>query len=134
MQVARDYHTATALSSGQVMVTGGYTVQGASNSVETYDSTSGTWYDGLDDLRPRVSHVAVALSDGRAAVAGTGNQPSSVTGVHDPVFNQWSAAGNLNITRSLPVAGLLPTGQALFAGGYSYTLTHLLRSRQLRAV
>ena len=134
MQVARDYHTATALSSGQVMVTGGYTVQGASNSVETYDSTSGTWATMASMIYGRAFHAAVALSDGRVVVAGTGNQPSSVTEVYDPVANQWSAAGNLNITRSLPVAGLLPTGQALFAGGIQLHPTNLLRSRQLRAV
>ena len=60
------------------------------------------------------------LPDDRVVVAGTGNLPSAVTEVYDPVANRWTAAGNLNISRSLPVAVLLPTGQAMFTGGYSY--------------
>ena len=51
MHVARDYHTATRLSSGKVIVTGGYTVQGASNSVGDLRSSKRDVGDGgLHDL------------------------------------------------------------------------------------
>jgi len=120
MHIGRDYHTATMLSGGNVMVTGGYTVQGTSNNVEVYDPANGTWTTIASMISGRALHAATALPDGRVVVAGTGNLPSAVTEVYDPVANHWSPVGNLNTTRSEPVACLLPTGQAMMAGGYSY--------------
>lgn len=124
MHIGRDYHTATMLNDGKIMVTGGYTAQGTSNNVEMYDPVSGTWATMAAMIYGRALHSATALPDGRVVVAGTGNLPSSVTEVYDPIANLWSAAGNLNITRSAPIAALLPTGQAMVAGGYSYTRPH----------
>jgi WD40 repeat protein len=43
MHTARDYHTATLLAGGNVLVTRGYTIQGATNSVEMYDLITGIW-------------------------------------------------------------------------------------------
>ena len=124
MQTGRDYHTATMLTSGSVLVTGGYTSQGLSNSVEAYNPISGTWSTMAAMIYGRALHSATALPDGRVVVAGAGNLPSAVTEVYDPVANTWTAAGNLNTTRSGPIAGLLPTGNAMVAGGYSYTRPH----------
>ena len=124
MHIARDYHTATKLSSGRVLVTGGYAASGASNSVEAYDPASGVWTMMAPMISGRALHSATALPDGRVVVAGTGNLPSAGTETYDPVTNLWSAAGNLNTTRSAPVGVLLPTGEAMVAGGYSFTRPH----------
>ena len=123
MHTARDYHTATLLASGGVLVTGGYTIQGASNSVEMYDPVSGTWSTMTGMLFGRALHSATALSDGRVIVAGgnVGYLPSNLTEVYNPVSNTWSPSGNLNTKRSQQSAILLRTGEPMVAGGYSYT-------------
>jgi len=123
MTVGRDYHTATLLSNGKVLVTGGYTVSGASNSVEMYDPSAATWSTMTGMLNGRALHSATALADGRAVVAGglVGYLPGDVAEMYDPVLNQWTAVGNLNTKRAGQMAALLPTGQAMVAGGYSYT-------------
>ena len=120
MHIARDYHTATKLSSGKVIVTGGYTAQGTSNNVEMYDPATGTWSTLAPMIYGRAFHSATVLPDDRVVVAGTSNQPSVVTEVYDPAANRWSASGNLNVARSAPIAALLPTGQAMIVGGYTY--------------
>lgn len=123
MHTARDYHTSTLLASGDVLVAGGYTVQGASNNVEMYDAATGTWSTMAGMIYGRALHSATALPDGRVIVAGgnVGYLPSNLTELYDPVTNTWSAAGNLNVKRSEQSAILLRTGQAMVAGGYSYT-------------
>ena len=67
--IARDYHTATMLVSGGVLVTGGYGIQGASNSVEMYDRNSGTWSTMAGMIYGRALHSATALPNGRVIVA-----------------------------------------------------------------
>ena len=122
LKTGRDYHTATLLSDGRVLVTGGYTVQGASNSVELYDPLSATWSSGPGMISARALHSASALPDGRAAVAGglVGFLPSDLTEVYDPVLNNWSPTGNLTTKRAGQTALILATGQAMVIGGYSY--------------
>ena len=78
MHIARDYHTATKLSSGRVLVTGGYAAQGASDSIEPYDSTSGVW-TGMAPMISGLRYTGRRLSHGRVVVAGTGNLPSAGT-------------------------------------------------------
>lgn len=87
VNTGRDYHTATMLSSGKVLVTGGYTVQGASNNVELYDPATGTWSTMAGMINGRALHSATALPDGRAVIAGgiAGFLPSDLTEVYDPL-------------------------------------------------
>lgn len=122
LKIARDYHTATLLASGRVLVAGGYTVQGASNGSEIYDPAAGIWSSGPNMISGRALHSATALPDGRAVIAGgiVGFLPSDLTEVYDPVANTWSSAGNLNTKRAGQTAVMLATGQAMVIGGYSY--------------
>jgi len=123
MKIARDYHTATLLSNGKVLVTGGYTIAGASNSVEMYDPATAMWTSVAAMVNPRALHSATALPDGRAVIAGgvVGYLPSDQAEMYDPALNAWTPAANLNTKRAGPLAVLLPTGQVMIAGGYSYT-------------
>jgi len=122
LKTGRDYHTATLLGDGRVLVAGGYTVQGASNSVEIYDSLTGTWLPAAGMNYGRALHSATGLSDGRAIVAGglAGFLPSDLTEIYDPVTNMWSVTGNLNAKRAGQKAVLLPNGMPLVTGGYTY--------------
>ena len=122
LKTGRDYHTATLLGDGRVLVTGGYTVQGASNSVEIYDPVTATWSVAASMNYGRALHSATALSDGRAIVAGglALYLPSDLSEIYDPAMNVWSITGSLNTKRAGQKAVLLPNGMALVTGGYSY--------------
>ncbi len=122
LKTGRDYHTATLLTDGRVLVTGGYTVQGASNSVEIYDPVGGTWVPGPGMISARALHSASALPDGRAVVAGglVGFLPSDLTEVYDSVANSWSPAGKLTTKRAGQTALTLLTGRTMVTGGYTY--------------
>lgn len=123
LKIARDYHTASALQNGKVLVIGGYTITGGSNSVELYDPTTGTWTSVASMISGRALHSATTLFDGRVVVAGgvVGYLPGDVSEVYDPGVNSWSATGNLNIKRAGPSSVRLKNGAVMLAGGYSYT-------------
>src|SRR6184192_3678561 len=68
---ARDYHTATLLPNGKVLVAGGIDISRASlASAELYDPATGTWTatDGL--ATARAYHTATLLASGEVLVAG----------------------------------------------------------------
>jgi hypothetical protein len=123
MAIARDYHSAALLSNGKVLITGGYTVQGASNSAEIYDPLAGSWSLAAPMIAARALHSSTALADGRAVVAGgiVAYLPSNLTEVYEPATNTWTATGNLNTKRANQRAVLLPSGNAMVTGGYSYS-------------
>src|SRR5581483_9622959 len=123
MSVARDYHTATLVAGGKVLVSGGYTVTGASNNAEMYDPPTGLWTTMAAMTSARALHSATALANGKVMVAGgiVGYLPSAATEVYDPVANKWRATGNLNTKRAEQSSILLPTGKVMVSGGYSYT-------------
>lgn len=123
MKTGRDYHTATLLANGKVLVTGGYTVAGASNSAEIFDPATATWTAVAPAVNPRALHSSTALRDGRAVIAGglVGYLPGDESEVYDPVANAWTPSGNLNTKRAGQLAVMLSSGQAMVSGGYSYT-------------
>jgi N-acetylneuraminic acid mutarotase len=122
LKTGRDYHTATLLSNGKVLVTGGYTVQGASTSVEMYDPATATWSAMAGMTYGRALHSATALTDGRAVVAGgvVSYLPSDLSELYDPVTNKWSLTGNLITKRAGQTAVLLSSGNPMLMGGYTY--------------
>ncbi len=73
MQTAREYHTATLLPSGEVLVTGGYNYSGV-NSAELYDPATEVWTLTGYMHEGRSWHTATLLPNGKVMVTG-GNQP-----------------------------------------------------------
>ncbi|WP_170320021.1 Kelch repeat-containing protein [Polyangium spumosum] len=88
---ARREHTAVELSTGFVMVTGGFGQLGdsVSSSVELFDPSSKTWSLTGSLVDPRESHLATLLDDGSVLVVG-GNASSKTTGGAE----RWLAASN----------------------------------------
>jgi len=77
MSAARDFHAATLLSDGRVLVTGGDDL----DSAERYDPTTGT-FDAIGSMtRARRNYTAALLPDGRVLIAG-GNDPSACGGLY----------------------------------------------------
>ena len=86
MRSPRTFHTATLLSNGKVLVTGGMTYNAAIWSTEVYDPSSGTWSPSGNMSSPRAFHTATLLPNGKVLVAGgvTVNAPTWTTAVYNP--------------------------------------------------
>jgi hypothetical protein len=65
MNVARYYHTATILASGQVLVAGGVNDTAILSSAELYNPSIGKWTFTGSMTVQRYGHDAVLLQDGR---------------------------------------------------------------------
>jgi N-acetylneuraminic acid mutarotase len=69
MNIGRFYHTASTLTNGKVLVTGGYNGNGL-NSAELYDSLTGTWTLTNNMSFVRYVHTASILTNGQVLVSG----------------------------------------------------------------
>jgi N-acetylneuraminic acid mutarotase len=118
---ARADHTATLLSSGKVLVTGGY---GGPNvyltSAEVYDPNAGTWSPTGPMAWGRDRHTATLLPSGKVLVTGgfriPGGELTSAE-LYDPDAETWSITDSLVEARSSHTATLLPSGKVLITGG-----------------
>ena len=70
MATARQYHSATLLSDGKVLVAGGGSSSGILASAELYDPTSSSWSSTGSMATARQYHSATLLLDGKVLVAG----------------------------------------------------------------
>jgi hypothetical protein len=70
MQAPREFHQATRLSNGEVMVAGGDDSLNVLASTEVYDPTSGTFRTDATMAVPRDNFTATLLSNGDVLVAG----------------------------------------------------------------
>ena len=88
LTLARDFHTATLLKDGRVLITGGYNFVGSDpyigmfGSAELYDPATGTFSRTANMLKPRFGHTATLLRDGRVLITGgwTGEDNTPITG------------------------------------------------------
>jgi N-acetylneuraminic acid mutarotase len=127
LNIDRTGHTATSLPNGKVLVAGGFNVIGNRfnllNSVELYDSATGTWSVTGNLNIPRSDHTATLLSNGKVLVAGGdvyGAWPAislNTAELYDPATGIWSVTNNLNTSRRGHTATLLPNRKVLIAGG-----------------
>ena len=130
---ARWAHTATVLTDGRVLITGGtvYNVAGNfadTNSCELYDPASGTCSFTDSMAHSRHSHTATLLPDGTVLVVGGGNPSSEV---YDPVSETWGQEAQLQDERLAHPAILLNNGKVLVAGGYDDNTGQELASAEL---
>ena len=118
----RDRHTATLLSNGQVLVTGGRDTQNGRTTLATselYDPVSGTWKPTGSLNSARNNHSATLLSNGKVLVTGgyDGSNVLDSSEIYDPVAGTWTTTGSLITGRVLASATSLPNGQVLVTGG-----------------
>ena len=125
--VARYDHTATLLSTGQVLVAGGLSgpLDAALSSAELYDPAAGVWMPTGSLNTARALHTATLLPSGQVLVAGgtsTLLPPSPLTSaeLYDPATGLWTPTGDLAAARLFHTATLLGTGQVLAAGGINF--------------
>lgn len=116
---ARDCQSATLLTTGQVLVAGGFGL----NTAELYEPTTDTWTPTASMMDVRTCHTASRLLDGRVlVVGGTPDNVSAVAGaeVYDPTPEAWSQVGSLPSGRWAHTATVLNDGRVLITGGFSH--------------
>jgi hypothetical protein len=124
MAAARDFHTATLLPNGQVLVAGGANETGALPSAELYAPVANTWTSAAALKAARNGHTATLLPTGQVLVVGGfagGDKGIALSSaeLYDPAENGWTSTAALKAARGYHTATLLPTGQALVVGGRS---------------
>lgn len=128
MSTARASHTATLLSDGEVLVTGGAsTYHGPKGKVmataEIYDPKSATWHSAAKMSVARYHHMAALLPDGRVLVAGgwalTSNSDKSLASaaIYNPATDSWTATGSMATGRARGNIAALPDGRVLVVDG-----------------
>ncbi len=117
MSVRRQFHTATLLDNGMVLVAGGKD-GAATTSMDLFDPTNNVFTATVSLGVPRASHSATRLANGDVILAGGAGANPVIERFHF-TNGHWAiaAAGNLAIPRSGHLADLLPDGRILFAGG-----------------
>ena len=113
MTIAREWHAAILLPTGQVLAAGG------DGSAELYDPAAGEWTATGWMTTPRNHQAAMLLSNGKVLVAGGWDGSSVLSGAElfDPSTNGWAGTAMMTTSRENHTATLLPNGKVLVAGG-----------------
>ena len=127
---ARATHTATRLSSGKILITGGFSANSvpspALNTAELYDPLTNTFTVlGAAMTSLRCAHAATLLPKGQVLLTGgqtdTNDGGGSATAeLYDPAANSFTAlTATMTTPRGGHTATLLPDGRVLIAGGFN---------------
>lgn len=125
LAAARAFHTATLLSTGKVLIAGGYDASNTLQSAELYDPTGTFSPTGLLGT-PRQSHTATLLADGTVLIIGGKNAGTALATaeVYYPGKGTFKAtAGSLAAARFDHTATLLQNGKVLVVSGRSNPTT-----------
>jgi len=126
---------AVLLSTGKVLVAGGYTCDGSGNcssliSAEIYDPVASTFSSAGTMTTARTGHTMTVLGNGTVLIAGGENCTTATScsalqtaEIYDPVAGTFTAApGNImSAARFGASAVLLNSGSVLIAGGFDGT-------------
>jgi hypothetical protein len=121
MTTARGFHSATLLSDGRVLITGGSDTFGHSlASAELYDPGTGTFSTtGSMATTGDGGVTAVRLLDGRVLVAGGVGGPEATAwgGIYNPSSGTFSPVPSMPLGVGAMTVTLLADGRVLIAGG-----------------
>jgi Galactose oxidase, central domain/Kelch motif len=115
----RYWHTATLLTNGQVLITGG---RGGLASAELFDPVSGTFVPTGVMASARYLHTATLLTNGKVLIAGGADTNAAgiafaTAELFDPASGTFSPTGSMGTARAGHTATLLTSGKVLVAGG-----------------
>lgn len=126
MTVPRESHTATLLTSGKVLITGGsdgtlgYTATTTLYaSSETFDPSTGQFTAAGMMTTQRLWQTASLLASGRVLVAGgdSVSRTEATADLFDPTSGSFAATGNMTEPRFYHAASTLNDGTVLISGG-----------------
>ncbi|WP_211467344.1 Kelch repeat-containing protein [Actinocrinis puniceicyclus] len=120
LATAREFHTASLLGNGEVLVAGGYNSSAVLTSAELYNPATGTWSRTGSLSTPRYAATSTTLADGRVLVAGgrngyAGGEQTS-TELYNPATGKWSPGASMAYPRAEDLAVRLGDGRVLVAG------------------
>ena len=118
MKNARHCHTATLLTNGQVLITGGYDGSTFLSAAEIFDPVSGTFAPTGNMAAARCFHTATLLTNGKVLIAGgsDANAVLATAELFDPATGVFSATGSMETVRAFHTA-TLTGGKVLVTGG-----------------
>jgi len=124
MKTPRANHTATLLTNGKVLITGGTADYGNPlASSELYDPQRKEFTTAADMTSPRMAHTATLLPDGRVLVTGGTTGPgagmvgSSSAEIYDASTGTFTPAANMIGKHVCHQAHLLADGRVMLVGG-----------------
>ncbi|MDQ3248097.1 MAG: hypothetical protein M3Q45_02700 [Chloroflexota bacterium] len=124
MKVRRAAHTATLLSNGQVLLTGGFQEDGKGHELpitdaELYNPETNTFIPTGALNSARSGHTATRLPDGQVLIVGGWGRANRTANaeLYDPATGQFVPTGSLAAERAGMTATLLKNGKVLIAGG-----------------
>jgi hypothetical protein len=121
LATARQWHTASLLSNGKVLVAGGMVDNSgtATATAELYDPTTGLFSATGSLASVRDFHTASALKDGTILLTGgdDGGGTLASAEVYDPSAGTFGPTGGMQASRESHTATLLNDGTVLLAGG-----------------
>jgi hypothetical protein len=133
----REFHTATLLADGRVLLAGGFRDDVPVASADVFDPATDSFTATAPMAVARVWHTATRLSDGRVLITGGNPVEWNFSGamhasaeLFDPKTGTFSPTGSMATGRSLHSATLLRNGRVLIVGG-SDALHHALTSAEL---
>lgn len=113
-------HRAVALADGSVLLFGGFTRDGVTDSVERYDPGTARFEAHGRMREPRDGFSATLLADGSILIAGgyaDGMRRLASAERYDPATGTSRSVGAMSTARMSHTATALPDGRVLVAGG-----------------
>ena len=122
MTAPRLGHAAVTLEDNRILLLGGWSASGVTNTAEVYDPSNRRFSSVGSMAIARGECTATLLQDGKVLVTGGVDQNErglSSAEVFDPRTNSFSSAASMMVPRAQHTATLLPDGSVLITGGGS---------------
>ncbi|MDH5721620.1 MAG: hypothetical protein OEZ13_13520 [Spirochaetia bacterium] len=125
MSQKRQYHTATLLVDGRVLVTGGEYYNGtyheSLSGADIFNPATNTFTSAGNMSTARAYHTSSLLADGRVLVTGGEGDLNpyylSSAEIYEPATSTFTSAGNMVTLRSWHTATIIDDGKVVLIGG-----------------